>query len=105
MAEEFGANHSMVTAKDSYIKAKNICIEATSNITIKVGQSSIALTSKGIKVENAVGKIVLESMEFSAKGTQSAKVESSLKTEVKGTMTDVNGSGMVNVKGGLVKIN
>jgi len=88
VAEEFKSNHSHSVSKDLYIKAANICLEATTNITIKVGSSSIALDMKGVK---------LQGTQFEAKGTATAKLES--------VKTDVKGSAMLVVQGGLVKIN
>jgi len=57
--EEFGANHSEVVTGDLYLKADNICIEALTNVTIKVGDSFIAIESGGIKIGTG-GDVVVD---------------------------------------------
>ena len=59
VSEEFKSNHSMLVSDDCYVKGTNICIEATDNITIKVGNSYIAIDSGGIKI-GTTGDIVLD---------------------------------------------
>ncbi|MBZ0172998.1 MAG: hypothetical protein K8E66_11495, partial [Phycisphaerales bacterium] len=56
----FKKNQSTQVTKDLYIKATNICIEATTNITLKVGQSHIAIEQTGIKI-GTKGDIKIES--------------------------------------------
>ena len=114
VSEVFKANHSMQVTDDSYIKGTNICIEATDNITLKVGGSSISIESGGIRIETS-GKIEIDAgsnvdvaaganatieagANLEAKGTANAKVEA-------GAMLDLKGGAMTNVKGGLVNIN
>ena len=101
----FKANHSQQVTKDLYIKAANICIEASSNITIKVGQSHIAIDNSGVKIGTS-GDIELDAkmnikqkggIAFEAKGVATAKLES--------VKVDVKGSAMVGVQGAIVKIN
>ena len=103
--EEFGANHSEQTSSNYYLKASNIVIEGTSNVTVKVGQSYIAIEAGGIKI-GTTGTIELEATStLSAKGTAGVTVESPATTEVKGMMTTVSGDGVLTLEGGLVKIN
>ena len=103
--EEFGAKHSEQVSSDYYLKATNIVIEATTNVTVKVGQSYIAIESGGIKI-GTTGTIELEATStLSAKGTAGVTVESPATTEVKGSMTTVSGDGVLTLEGGLVKIN
>ena len=103
--EVFKANHSEQTTGDCYIKAANIVIEGTTNVTVKVGQSYIAIEAGGIKI-GTMGTLELESMgQLSIKGTAGVKAESPAKVDLQGTMTSVKGSAMVEVQGGLVKIN
>ena len=97
MAEEFKKGHSLTVTKDLYIKATNIVIEASSNITLKVGQSSIAIDNSGVKVKNASGTVALDAMKIEAKGSVSAKVE--------GGMAELSAKGITTVKGSMVKIN
>jgi type VI secretion system secreted protein VgrG len=117
--EEYTGNHSEKCDADIYLKAANICIEADTNITIKVGGSYIAIESGGIKIETS-GEIEVSStqdtkfkamnwkaeaqMEFGTKGMM-VKSEGSLKNEVLGVMTDVKGDAMLTLKGGITMIN
>jgi len=103
--EEFGANHSEQVSSDYYVKASNIVIEGTTNVTLKVGQSYISIESSGVKI-GTTGQIELEATNsVSVKGTGGVKVESPAAVDVKGTNTTVKGDAMVTVQGGLVKIN
>lgn len=79
--EVFKAKHSEQTTNDYYLKADNICIEAMTNVTIKVGGTSIALEAGGIGLKTS-GMI-----------------------KVEGAVVNVTGSGTVAVKGGMVTIN
>ena len=98
-------------------------LEGATNVTLKVGDSFIAIESSGIKI-GTQGEIVLEAMgdltgtsstgnvtleastaEFSASGALAAKLSSDLQTEVSGTTTAVKGDAMTEVKGGVVMIN
>src|SRR5207253_2616869 len=60
VAEVFEANHSEQTTGDYYLKAKNIVIEAGTNVTIKVGSSYIAIEAGGITIGTS-GTIELKS--------------------------------------------
>jgi len=103
--EVFKAKHSEQTTGDYYLKATNIVIEGTTNVTVKVGQSYIAIEAGGIKI-GTTGTLELESIgQLSIKGTAGAKVESPATVDLQGTKTSVKGSAMVEVQGGLVKIN
>ena len=79
--EVFKGNHSEQTSGDYYLKGSNIVIEATSNITLKVGGSHIAIEASGIKMESTQVKV---------KGSASA---------------DFEAGGAVTIKGAVVKIN
>jgi len=109
----FKANHSEQTTKDYYLKAKNIVIEGMTNVTVKVGQSFIAIEAGGIKI-GTTGQVIVDAKNtVDVKGAAGVTVESpaqatlkSAKTTVKGdAMVSVDGGGMTEVKGGLVKIN
>jgi type VI secretion system secreted protein VgrG len=103
--EEFGANHSEQVSSDYYLKASNIVIEGTTNVTVKVGKSYIAIESGGIKI-GTTGTIELDAKNtVSVKGTAGVTVESPATTEVKSANTTVKGDAMLTLKGGLVKIN
>ncbi len=103
--EVFDSNHSEETTDDYYLKATNIVIEATQNITIKVGKSHIAIDNTGIKI-GTKGMIKMESTGTTDfKATAPLTVESSSMSTMKSPMTSVKGDAMTMVEGGIVKIN
>ena len=105
VAEVFKKNHSHEVSKDLYIKATNICIEASSNITIKVGQSSIAINNSGVKIANSSGTIELDAMNVKQNASIGWESKGGVTAKLEGTMSEVKGSGMLTLQGGLVKIN
>jgi len=103
--EEFENNHSEQVTNDYFVKASNIVIEGTTNVTIKVGQSYIAIESGGIKI-GSTGDIELESTgTVSVSGTSGVTVESAATVDVTSSSTTVAGDAMLTLEGGLVKIN
>lgn len=103
--EVFKANHSEQTTGDYYLKADNIVIEGMTNVTVKVGQSFIAIEASGIKI-GTTGQIVLEAMNtLSVKGTAGVTIESPATATLKSTSTTVKGDAMTTISGGMVKIN
>jgi type VI secretion system secreted protein VgrG len=86
--EKFEANHSEQVTGDVYIKGANIVIEATTNVTIKVGSSFVAIESSGITISAA-------QLELTGTGT----------AELKSPATTVKSDGIMTVQGSLVKIN
>jgi phage protein D len=81
-----------------------IAIEALTNIEIKVGGSSITLTTTGIELKTGASKITLgsaslaiESASTNLKGTGQAKVE--------GATVTVEGQTMTMIKGAILKLN
>jgi len=103
--EEFGGNHSEQVSGDYYLKGSNVVIEGTSNVTVKVGQSYVAIESGGIKI-GTPGNIELDAQgTVSIKGLGGITVESPANVDVKGTMTTVKGDATLTLQGGLVKIN
>ncbi|MBL7646027.1 MAG: type VI secretion system tip protein VgrG [Candidatus Hydrogenedentes bacterium] len=125
----YKANQSTEVTADYYLKGDNIVIEAATNITVKVGDSYIAIESSGItigttgKIElKADGDITIESggnTEVTAtgdaaieatgkgsfKGTGGLALESPATSELKGASTTVSGDGSLTLKGGAVAIN
>jgi type VI secretion system secreted protein VgrG len=103
--EVFKANNSRQVTNDFYVKADNIVIEAMTNITIKVGQSYVAIEAGGIKI-GTMGTLELESSgQLSAKGTAGLKLETPATAEMQGSMTTVKANGVLTVQGAMVKIN
>jgi type VI secretion system secreted protein VgrG len=88
--ENYEKNLSVKVNKDAYINASNVCIEASNNITFKVGDTYIAMERGGISIKSA-GKIAIESK-------QNLSLESGAKTELSGKSATV-------IKGKSVKIN
>lgn len=119
--EEFAKNQSTQITEDLYIKAKNIVIEASTNITINVGNSYIAIEQSGIKIatdgdiaieakKNITQKATMDwkaeaTMNGALKGTVGLKLEGTAQAELKGALTTVKADGILTVQGGLVKIN
>lgn len=103
--EVFKANHSEQVTSDYYLKASNIVIEATSNVTIKVGQSYLAIERNGIKI-GTKGQVVLEALStVGVKGTAGVTIESPAQATLRSALTSVAGDTMTAITGGLVKIN
>ena len=119
--EVFKANHSEQVTNDYYLKGDNIVIEAMTNVTVKVGQSYVAIEAGGIKI-GTTGEIVLEATntvgikgtagvtvestaEVGVKGTAGVTVESPAQATLKSANTTVKGDAMATIQGGLVKIN
>jgi type VI secretion system secreted protein VgrG len=114
VAEVFKANHSMQVTDDSYIKGTNICIEATDNITLKVGGSYIAIESGGVTIStsgdielDAGAKVDVKSgADTKIDAGANANIKSGANTEIKaGAMADIKAGGIASVKGSMVKIN
>lgn len=118
--EEFMQNQSTVVKSNHYLKADNIVIEGLTNVTVKVGQSYIAIESGGIKI-GTTGNIELESTgdtkvkatgNFKAeatanaeiKGTAGAKIESTATCDVKGMVTNVKADTALTVKGAITNV-
>jgi len=106
VAEEFNKNQSTMVQDDLYIKAQNIVLEAGTNITIKVGTTSIAFEENGVSIKTN-GNVKVDGMtgieltsaggDFKAKGLNAA---------VGGTIeAKLEGAAIAVVKGGMVMIN
>ncbi len=103
--EVFKANHSEQTTSDYYLKADNICIEAMTNITLKVGQTTLAMEAGGLGIKTT-GQVKIESTgPMEIKANAPLKIESAATADLKSPATTVKGDGMVTIQGGLVKIN
>lgn len=102
--EVFKKDHSEQTSDNYYLKADNVVIEGMTNVTIKVGQSYIAIESSGIKIGSTQIEIEGQSS-VSVKGNSGVTVESAAQVEVKGTATSVKGDATLTLKGGMVNIN
>ncbi|MFM9996893.1 MAG: type VI secretion system Vgr family protein [Phycisphaerales bacterium] len=106
VAEVFDKDQSTMVTGDLYIKAQNIVIEGGTNITLKVGTTSIAIEENGVAITTngsvkVDAKLAVEltssGADFKAKGLN-ASVEGSIEAKLEGAASAV-------VKGGMVKIN
>jgi type VI secretion system secreted protein VgrG len=118
--EEFKKNHSQVVSNDLYLKADNICIEALTNITLKVGSTSIAMEADGItvqtdgeikveakqdiSVETKMGLTMEATLEMGVKGTTGFKAESTAQAELSSPATTVSGTGTLTLSGGQIAV-
>lgn len=121
--QEFLANISTSVTEKSSLIADTAVIKCSTNITLKVGESYIAITADGIKLATN-GQIVLEAngnitttsmtghveTEASAgnvtiKGGIGFTAEGTATAELTSPSTTVNGDGMTTIKGGVVMIN
>ena len=84
--EVFKQNQSTEVTDDCYLKATNICIEATENITIKVGDSYVAIDGDGVKIGTT------SDIAFEASGNISSTADGDVTVEASGN-ADVAGSG------------
>lgn len=121
VAESFQSNHSEQVSSDYYLKADNIVIEAMTNVTIKVGQSYIAIESSGITI-GTTGTIELkDSMGTSMKSDMSIQMQAGMNVQVQANMQlslqasamgqlaapvmQVNGNAELSLQGAIVMIN
>lgn len=103
--EVFKANHSEQVTTDYYLKADNICIEAMTNLTLKVGQTTLAMEAGGLGIKTT-GEIKIESTgPMEIKASAPLKIESAATADIKSASTTVKGDAMVTIQGGMVKIN
>jgi type VI secretion system secreted protein VgrG len=111
--EVFKGNHSEVVTSDYYLKADNIVIEGLTNVTIKVGQSYIAIEAGGISIgtngtislQDSQGLTVQSSAQIQISDSAGLTVQSSAQIQMDAPMTTVKGDGMLTLKGGVVMIN
>ena len=111
--EVFKGAHSEQTTNNYYLKADNIVIEGMTNVTIKVGQSFIAIESGGISIGTTGTLDLSDQGGLTVKTQASASIQSSaamsIQSQSQATLqslnTSVKGDATVTVKGGMVAIN
>lgn len=87
------------------LKGGNVELKAKTKLTLSAGSTTITLESSGNLTEKADSKIASEAANIESKATAKLSMEGA-QAEVKASATlDLNGSGVANLKGGLVKIN
>jgi len=103
--EVFHQNHVEQVSSEYFLKAKNIVLEAAENITIKVGNSYIAIESDGISI-GSLGKIEINTKsDLALTGAAGLSVESSTKIDLSSPKSSVEGDTTLTLKGGMVNIN
>jgi len=103
--EVFKGNHSEQVTSDYYLKADNIVIEGMTNVTIKVGQSYIAIENGGISI-GTTGTIDLTSTgSTSIAATGEFSVQSQADAAIQAPQVSIQGQAMLTLKGGMVMIN
>jgi type VI secretion system secreted protein VgrG len=86
VGEKFEANASREIQGDYYVSASNIVLEATDNITLKVGSVAVSLTANdGIKIDGAAGDVKVEANNIEEKATANWKAEATGNATVKST--------------------
>jgi type VI secretion system secreted protein VgrG len=121
VVEKFAKSHSEEVSNDYTLQADNICIKAKTNITIKVGNTSIAIDDKSITIDSpgtidfkakqdittkADMNLSSESgMSMKQKAGLSMNLEGGAAAELKSPSTTVKGDGMLTLKGGVTMIN
>jgi type VI secretion system secreted protein VgrG len=111
--EVFKGNHSEQVTSDYYLKADNIVIEGMTNLTIKVGQSYIAIESGGISIgtsgtielQDSGGLTIQSGASISMQDSAGLSVKSDAQVQVDAPQTTVKGDAMLTLQGGMVKIN
>ena len=87
------------------LKGGNIELKAKTKLTLSAGSTTITLESSGNLTEKADSKLSSQAANIETKATAKLAMEGA-QAELKASATlDLNGSGMANLKGGMVKIN
>lgn len=111
--EVFQSNHSEQVTSDYYLKADNIVIEGMTNVTIKVGQSYIAIESGGISLgtqgtidtSDQGGLTMKTQASASIQSTSGMSLQDQAQAQVQAPQVSINGSATVGIQGGIVNIN
>jgi type VI secretion system secreted protein VgrG len=106
VAEVFKKNHSMQVTEDSYIKGSNICIEATDNITLKVGGSSISIEAGGITIKTGSDIELDAGAKMDIKSGADTKIDAGANAKINSSANaEIKAGGNASIKGSMVKIN
>jgi type VI secretion system secreted protein VgrG len=106
VAEVFKKNHSMLVTEDSYIKGSNICIEATDNITLKVGGSSISIEAGGITIKTGSDIELDAGAKMDIKSGADTKIDAGANAKINSSANaEIKAGGNASIKGSMVKIN
>jgi type VI secretion system secreted protein VgrG len=111
--EVFKGNHSEQVTSDYYLKADNIVIEGMTNVTMKVGQSYIAIESGGISIgttgtielKDSGGLTIQTDATASIKSSGAMSIQSQASAELAAPQISVKGDATTAIKGGMVTIN
>lgn len=95
-------NLKVTGGSGSFITDKNLTLESTQSIKIKVGVNEITISTSGVSIKAA--KITIEGQASAEVKAATLKLEGQAISEVKGTMLTLQGSAMTQIKGGIVNI-
>ncbi|XVJ58010.1 MAG: type VI secretion system tip protein VgrG [Tepidisphaera sp.] len=106
-------NHAIEVAEQFHVKAKEIILEASANLTIKVGSTTIAIEPGGVAIDAKGDVTVKTSGNCKVEATQNVEVKGTAAFKAEGAEASVKGTGKASleasgqtvVKGGMVMIN
>jgi len=106
VAEVFNKNHSMQVTDDSNINGKNIYIEATTKIMLKVGGSSISIEAGGITIKTGSDIELDAGAKVDIKSGADTKIDAGANAKIKSSAnTEIKAGANASIKGAMVKIN
>ncbi|HAI1415431.1 TPA: type VI secretion system tip protein VgrG [Escherichia coli] len=95
-------NLKVAGGSGSFTTDKNLTLESTQSIKIKVGVNEIIISTSGINIKGT--QIAIEGQGSAELKGATLKLEGQAMSEVKGTMLTLQGSAMTQIKGGIVNI-
>lgn len=95
-------NLKVTGGSGSFITDKDLTLESTQSIKLKVGVNEITISTSGISIKAA--KISIEGQASAEVKASTLKLEGQAISEVKGTMLTLQGSAITQIKGGIVNI-
>jgi phage baseplate assembly protein gpV len=102
---ESNANINVGASGDLYFSAGNITMESSNNMEFKAGANHSTTATGNIKTESTGNTEHKATGSLKIEGTGGAEVSTPAVLTLKGSMSDLSGSAVLNIKGGLVKIN
>jgi uncharacterized protein involved in type VI secretion and phage assembly len=116
IVDKTGENSIFIDSANNAMEVKvkgDLTVEVGGNITVKTDgklgvqakQDVSTKTDGSLKLEASMNSTLKAGSSAEIKSDATLKLEGSAQAELKGVMVSVNGSGMTEVKGGLVKIN
>lgn len=93
-------------AGDGSVKADagTLAFEAAKSITLKVGSSSVEISSSGVTIKAGSNQVALSASGVDVKGMK-VSLQGEAQAELKSALTTVESSGILTLKGAMTKIN